>query len=36
MANVSEIHRLGVAGYFVKANLSLQELGDQVVRLLEG
>lgn len=31
-----EIRTLGVAGYFVKANLSLQELGDRVTRLLEG
>lgn len=31
-----EIRTLGVAGYLVKANLSLQELGEQVTRLLEG
>jgi CheY-like chemotaxis protein len=31
-----EIKTLEVSGYFVKANLSLQELGDQVTRLLEG
>jgi len=30
-----EIKKLEVSGYFVKANLSLQELGDQVTRLLE-
>jgi CheY-like chemotaxis protein len=27
---------LGAVGYLVKANLSLQELGEQVTRLLEG
>ena len=31
-----EIKTLEVSGYFVKATLSLQELGDQVTRLLEG
>jgi CheY-like chemotaxis protein len=35
-SDIAEIHRLGVAGYLVKANLSLQELGDRVERLLEG
>lgn len=30
-----EITNLGVAGYLVKANLSLQELGDHVARLVE-
>lgn len=34
--DVQEVSSLGVAGYFVKANLSLQELGDRVGRLLEG
>lgn len=34
--DVQEATRLGVAGYFVKADLSLQELGDRVTRLLEG
>lgn len=29
-----EIERLGVSGYWVKANLSLQELGDLVGRIL--
>lgn len=33
--DAEEIQKLGVAGYFVKANLSLQALGDQVARLLE-
>jgi CheY-like chemotaxis protein len=32
--DVEEIKRLGVAGYFVKADLSLQELGARVERLL--
>jgi CheY-like chemotaxis protein len=32
---VEEIKALGVSGYFVKADLSLQELGDMVARLLE-
>jgi CheY-like chemotaxis protein len=30
-----EITNLGVTGYLVKANLSLQELGDHVARLME-
>jgi CheY-like chemotaxis protein len=34
--DIEEVHRLGVSGYLVKANLSLQDLGDQVGRLLEG
>jgi CheY-like chemotaxis protein len=33
--DVEEIKILGVSGYFVKADLSLQELGDMVTRLLE-
>jgi CheY-like chemotaxis protein len=28
-------HSLGVAGYWIKANLSLKELGDRVMTLLE-
>jgi CheY-like chemotaxis protein len=34
--DIQEVQRLGVSGYLVKANLSLQDLGDQVGRLLEG
>jgi DNA-binding response OmpR family regulator len=34
--DVSEITRLGVAGYLVKADLSLKALGDRVARILEG
>ena len=34
--DLEEIKRLGVTGLLVKANLSLQELGDRVARLLEG
>ena len=34
--DAEEIKTLGVAGYFVKANLSLQALGDEVTRLLDG
>ncbi len=34
--DTEEIMELGVADYLVKANLSLQELGDRVMRLLEG
>lgn len=34
--DVEEIKRLGVAGYYVKADLSLQELGDRVAHLLGG
>ena len=33
--DVEEIKTLGVSGYFVKADLSLQELCDMVARLLE-
>jgi len=33
--DVEEIKSLGVSGYFVKADLSLQALGDMVARLLE-
>lgn len=35
-SDVREIETLGVAGYLVKANLSLQELGHQVKTVLEG
>ena len=34
--DIAEVNRLGVSGYFVKSNLSLQELGDRVTRLLGG
>lgn len=34
--DLEEIKALGVTGYLVKANLSLQELGDRVAQLLEG
>jgi CheY-like chemotaxis protein len=34
--DVREIETLGAAGYLVKANLSLEELGHQVKQLLEG
>lgn len=34
--DVEEIRSLGVTDYLVKANLSLQELGDRVARILEG
>lgn len=33
--DVEEVMCLVAVGYFVKANLSLQELGDRVTRLLE-
>jgi CheY-like chemotaxis protein len=33
--DIEEINALGVSGYFVKADLSLQTLGDMVARLLE-
>jgi len=33
--DVREIESLGVSGYLVKANLSLEELGNQVRQLLE-
>ena len=34
--DVREVMNLGAVGYLVKANLSLQELGDRVTQLLEG
>ncbi len=34
--DIDEIMRLGAVGYLVKANLSLQELGDRVAALLPG
>jgi len=34
--DIDEITRLGAVGYLVKANLSLQELGDRVTALLGG
>jgi CheY-like chemotaxis protein len=34
--DLEEIKALGVTDYLVKANLSLQELGDRVTQLLEG
>jgi CheY-like chemotaxis protein len=34
--DTKEIKELGVSDYLVKANLSLQELGDRVMLLLEG
>ena len=34
--DIREIETLGVAGYLVKANLSLKELGSQVKQVLEG
>ena len=34
--DVEELKELGVTDYLVKANLSLQELGDRVARILEG
>jgi len=34
-SDIQEINALGVAGYQVKANLSLEELGQQVRKLLE-
>jgi two-component system phosphate regulon response regulator PhoB len=34
--DAEEIRTLGITDYLVKANLSLQELGDRVTRLLEG
>jgi two-component system phosphate regulon response regulator PhoB len=33
-ADMQEIEKLGVSGYWVKANLSLQDLGDLVGRIL--
>lgn len=32
--DMAEVKKLGVAGYFVKADLSLKELGEQVDRIL--
>jgi DNA-binding NarL/FixJ family response regulator len=34
--DIAEVTTLGVSGYFVKSNLSLQELGELVGRLLAG
>lgn len=34
--DVEELQELGVTDYLVKANLSLQDLGDRVARILEG
>jgi CheY-like chemotaxis protein len=34
--DIAEVNSLGVSGYFVKSNLSLQELGELVDRMLEG
>jgi CheY-like chemotaxis protein len=34
--DMAEVKKLGVAGYFVKADLSLKDLGDKIARLLEG
>jgi CheY-like chemotaxis protein len=34
--DVDEIMRLGAIGYLVKADLSLQVLGDRVIRILQG
>ena len=34
--DMAEVKKLGVAGYFVKADLSLKELGEQVDRILGG
>ncbi len=34
--DVLEVTKLGISGYFVKSNLSLQELGDKVDRILTG
>lgn len=34
--DVQEVSALGISGYFVKSNLSLQELGEKVDRLLGG
>jgi DNA-binding response OmpR family regulator len=34
--DVSEVTNLGAVDYWVKANLSLKELGERVARLLEG
>ena len=34
--DIQEVEQLGVLGYLVKANLSLQDLGDRVTKFLEG
>jgi len=34
--DIAEVSTLGISGYFVKSNLSLQELGELVGRLLAG
>src|SRR5215471_8327977 len=34
--DIAEVSSLGISGYFVKSNLSLQELGELVGRLLAG
>ena len=34
--DIAEVSNLGISGYFVKSNLSLQELGELVGRLLSG
>ena len=34
--DIAEVSNLGISGYFVKSNLSLQELGELVGRLLAG
>ena len=34
--DIAEVTSLGVSGYFVKSNLSLQELGELVGRVLAG
>ncbi len=34
--DVQEVSALGISGYFVKANLSLHELGERIDRLLAG
>jgi CheY-like chemotaxis protein len=34
--DIAEVTSLGVSGYFVKSNLSLQELGELVGRVLDG
>ncbi len=34
--DVLEVTKLGISGYFVKSNLSLQELGDRIDRILKG
>jgi CheY-like chemotaxis protein len=34
--DVDAAHRLGIEGYWIKANLSLKELGDRVTALVSG